>query len=123
MSRLDLAPPARIGEALPANLRCGKPGVTKSMAPDLNTPYRQLGGEDSIRKLVHRFYALMDTLPEAWDVRQMHPEDLSRSEEKLFKYLSGWLAARRSTSRSSATRACGRATCPSASPAPSATSG
>ena len=27
MSRLDLAPPARIGEALPANLRCGKPGV------------------------------------------------------------------------------------------------
>ena len=61
------------------------------MAPDLNTPYGQLGGEDSIRKLVHRFYALMDTLPEAWDVRQMHPEDLSGSEEKLFKYLSGWL--------------------------------
>ncbi len=27
MSHLDLAPPALIGEALPANLRCGKPGV------------------------------------------------------------------------------------------------
>ena len=27
MSRLDLAPPKLIGEALPANLRCGKPGM------------------------------------------------------------------------------------------------
>ena len=61
------------------------------MAPDPDTPYGQLGGEDIVRKLVHRFYELMDTLPEAWDVRQMHPEDLSGSEEKLFKYLSGWL--------------------------------
>ena len=61
------------------------------MAPDPDTPYGQLGGEDIIRTLVRRFYTLMDTLPEAWDVRQMHPEDLSGSEEKLFKYLSGWL--------------------------------
>ena len=61
------------------------------MKPDPSTPYGQLGGEDGIRQLVRRFYELMDTLPEAWDVRQMHPEDLSGSEEKLFKYLSGWL--------------------------------
>lgn len=60
------------------------------MAPE-NTPYEELGGEAGIRRLVHRFYALMDSLPEAWDVRQMHPEDLSGSEEKLFKYLTGWL--------------------------------
>lgn len=60
------------------------------MKPDPSTPYGQLGGEDGIRQLVRRFYELMDTLPEAWDVRQMHPEDLSGSEEKLFKYLSGW---------------------------------
>jgi hemoglobin len=56
-----------------------------------NTPYAELGGEAGIRRLVHRFYELMDTLPEAWEVRQMHPEDLSGSEEKLFKYLTGWL--------------------------------
>ena len=61
------------------------------MALDPLTPYAELGGEETIRRLVHRFYELMDTLPEAWDVRQMHPEDLSGSEEKLFKYLIGWL--------------------------------
>ena len=61
------------------------------MVPEQATPYSDLGGAEGIRRLVHRFYTLMDTLPEAWDVRQMHPEDLSGSEEKLFKYLSGWL--------------------------------
>ena len=62
------------------------------MAPEqTTTAYAQLGGEDALRRLVHRFYALMDTLPEAWELRQMHPEDLSGSEEKLFMYLSGWL--------------------------------
>ena len=30
MSRLDLAPPKLIGEALPANLRCGKPGMSET---------------------------------------------------------------------------------------------
>ncbi|MBS0370311.1 MAG: group II truncated hemoglobin [Proteobacteria bacterium] len=62
-----------------------------SMELEPLTPYTELGGEETIRRLVHRFYELMDTLPEAWDVRQMHPEDLSGSEEKLFKYLTGWL--------------------------------
>ena len=61
------------------------------MVSEPTTPYAELGGEAGIRRLVHRFYQLMDTLPEAWDVRQMHPEDLSGSEEKLFMYLTGWL--------------------------------
>ena len=30
MSRLDLAPPKLIGKALPANLRCGKPGMSET---------------------------------------------------------------------------------------------
>lgn len=55
------------------------------------TPYQRIGGEQGVRRLVHRFYELMDTLPEAWDVRKLHPENLSGSEEKLFMYLSGWL--------------------------------
>lgn len=54
-------------------------------------PYALLGGEDTLRRLVHRFYELMDTLPETWGIRQMHPDDLSGSEEKLFMFLSGWL--------------------------------
>jgi hemoglobin len=54
------------------------------------TPYEQLGGEVAVRRLVHRFYALMDELPEAHTVRQMHPESLAGSEESLFEFLSGW---------------------------------
>jgi len=53
--------------------------------------YERIGGEAAIRQLVKRFYELMDTLPEAYAVRKIHPEDLSGSEEKLFMYLSGYL--------------------------------
>ena len=55
------------------------------------TPYDQLGGDKAIRELVARFYHLMDTLPEAYGIRKMHPQDLSGSIEKLYKFLSGWL--------------------------------
>lgn len=55
------------------------------------TPYDLIGGADGVRRLVRRFYELMDTLPEAYGVRKMHPRDLAGSEEKLFMYLSGWL--------------------------------
>jgi hemoglobin len=33
----------------------------------------------------------MDELPEAKGVRNLHPPDLTGSEEKLFKFLSGFL--------------------------------
>ncbi len=55
------------------------------------TPYMLLGGEEEVRRLVDRFYELMDNLPEAWDVRKIHQADLSCARDKLFKYLSGWL--------------------------------
>jgi hemoglobin len=55
------------------------------------TPYELLGGETVLRRLVRRFYELMDALPEAYGVRKMHPRDLAGSEEKLFMFLSGWL--------------------------------
>lgn len=55
------------------------------------TPYQRLGGEAPLRRLVVRFYELMATLPEAQEIRAMHPEDLSGSSDKLFKFLSGWL--------------------------------
>lgn len=54
------------------------------------TPYEELGGEAGVQRLVHRFYELMDTLPEAYTVRQMHPESLAGSAEMLFEFLSGW---------------------------------
>jgi hemoglobin len=57
-----------------------------------NAPYVLLGGEESLRKLVNRFYDLMASEPE-WQspLRAMHPVDLTESKEKLFLFLSGWL--------------------------------
>jgi len=55
------------------------------------TPYVLLGGETAVRKLVDRFYELMDSLPQAQQIRAMHPHDLSGSADKLFMFLSGWL--------------------------------
>lgn len=55
------------------------------------TPYTLLGGETAVRHLVKRFYELMDTQPQAQGIRQLHPADLSSSEDKLFMFLSGWL--------------------------------
>jgi len=63
---------------------------TEARTLPILTPYEQIGGEQTVRTLVKRFYELMDALPEAWDVRKMHAEDLSGSEEKLFLFLSGW---------------------------------
>lgn len=55
-----------------------------------NPHYERVGGESGVRRLVERFYALMDSLPEAQDIRRLHPQDLSESTEKLFLFLSGW---------------------------------
>lgn len=55
------------------------------------TPYLAIGGEPALRMLVRRFYELMDSQPETYAIRKLHPADLGTSEEKLFMYLSGWL--------------------------------
>lgn len=54
------------------------------------TPYQRLGGADGVHRLVRRFYALMDELPEAHRVRRLHPDDLQASADSLFEFLSGW---------------------------------
>lgn len=55
------------------------------------SPYELMGGEEAVRRLVRRFYQIMDESPEAWEIRKLHAQDLSGSEDKLFKFLSGWL--------------------------------
>ena len=73
--------------AMPAN-----PTAAPCTAPPTpQTPYLKLGGEAALRRLTERFYALMDELPEAWTIRQMHPENLAGSQQSLFEFLSGWL--------------------------------
>jgi hemoglobin len=54
------------------------------------TPYEALGGADAVRRLVDRFYDLMDELPETYGLRQLHPADLTGSRQSLFEFLSGW---------------------------------
>ena len=61
------------------------------MTQTATTFYEHIGGEPTIRRLVDSFYELMDTLPEAYGIRKLHPADLSGSNQKLFMYLSGWL--------------------------------
>lgn len=61
------------------------------MSQSAPTFYDYIGGEATVRRLVDRFYELMDTLPEAYGIRKLHPADLSGSNQKLFMYLSGWL--------------------------------
>lgn len=55
------------------------------------TAYELLGGEAKLRELVSAFYRIMDTSPESRIIRDMHPQDLRSSEEKLFMFMSGWL--------------------------------
>jgi len=55
------------------------------------TPYEQLGGEAKLRALVERFYALMDSEPEFYGIRKLHPPTLEGSTDKLYLFLSGWM--------------------------------
>ncbi|QNM94677.1 group II truncated hemoglobin [Chitinimonas koreensis] len=55
------------------------------------SPYELLGGEAALRRLVDRFYEIMDTDPVAAGVRAVHGLSLDSANEKLFLFLSGWL--------------------------------
>lgn len=55
------------------------------------TPFELIGGEDAVRRLVDRFYDLMDSEPEAAGIRALHPPTLDSSREKLRLFLTGWL--------------------------------
>jgi hemoglobin len=57
--------------------------------PELSL-YELIGGETALRTLVDRFYDVMDSAPEAAQIRALHPKSLELSREKLFMFLSGW---------------------------------
>ena len=65
--------------------------------PSASTPqslFDLLGSEpeatNQIRAIVEAFYDVRDSDEKAKPIRQMHPEDLTSSREKLFMFLSGW---------------------------------
>lgn len=61
-----------------------------SMADVEPSLYEMLGGEPGLRSLVNRFYDLVDSAPEARNIRSLHAKSLHQSREKLFMFLSGW---------------------------------
>jgi hemoglobin len=61
------------------------------LPPVSATPYELIGGDAAVRSLVDRFYDLMDSAPEAKEVRDLHAASLKVSREKLYMYLTGWL--------------------------------
>jgi hemoglobin len=99
--------------------------TTATAAPPTSrvTPYERLGGAEGVHRLVQRFYALMDELPEAYRVRRLHPDDLNGSANSLFEFLSGWFGGPICMYRKKGTRACACATTPTQSARPSAMSG
>lgn len=53
--------------------------------------FERAGGEIGVRRLVERFYDVMDSDPRATGIRALHPADLGESRQKLFEFLCGWL--------------------------------
>lgn len=65
--------------------------MTASEDEPTPTPYEMIGGADAVRRLVDRFYDLMDAEEDAAHIRAMHPPTLDSSREKLRLFLTGWL--------------------------------
>jgi len=54
------------------------------------TPYERIGGRDALRRIVDRFYDLMDGDPAYARLRAMHAADLAPMRRSLAGFLAGW---------------------------------
>ena len=59
-----------------------------AFGPD-NTPYAAIGGESGVRELVRAFYDTMER--DSPSLVALHGGNLTKSRERLFEFLSGWL--------------------------------
>ncbi len=59
--------------------------------PNPTTPFAWMGGESAVRRLVDRFYDLMDLEPGYQALRASHGNHLDDARQKLFWFLCGWL--------------------------------
>ncbi|WP_369983990.1 group II truncated hemoglobin [Thalassolituus sp.] len=57
--------------------------------------FRTAGEFEGVKALVDAFYDAMEILPEASQIREMHPADLTESRDKLTRFLCGWLGGPR----------------------------
>lgn len=56
-----------------------------------HTPYDAIGGDARVRALVDAFYDVMDEDDAYRVIRDLHPDDLGESRDKLYEFLSGWM--------------------------------
>lgn len=68
---------------------------TTEQAPVKTTLYELTGGEETVKRIVNRFYDLMDTDPRFTVLRAMHAPDLGPMRETLTQFLCGWLGGPR----------------------------
>lgn len=52
--------------------------------------YQAAGEYEGIKKLVDDFYDIMGELKEAQHIREMHPDDLDVTRDKLTRFLCAW---------------------------------
>ena len=76
------------GEGRP---RLRRPSQLNARSTSGRSLYERIGRTVGVRRLVKRFFDLMETLPEAAPCRAVFPPDLEDSRQKLFEYLNGWL--------------------------------
>ena len=69
--------------------------MTQAVLDRPNTPYDMIGGTDAVRRLVDRFYDLMDTEPAYEALRRLHAPDLAPMRDALTLFLTAWLGGPR----------------------------
>ena len=68
---------------------------TASAADQPPTPFEQIGGGDVVRRIVDRFYDLMDQDPRYGALRALHAPDLAPMRASLTGFLTAWLGGPR----------------------------
>lgn len=69
--------------------------MTDTLAPVRATPYDLVGGQQVVRRLVDRFYDLMEANPAFGELRALHAPDLGPMRDSLTGFLAAWLGGPR----------------------------
>ncbi|WP_133405440.1 group II truncated hemoglobin [Parashewanella tropica] len=59
--------------------------------PNQSNAYDMIGGDKTIKAIAEHFYHYMATNANVRPLRDIHPQSLQDSEQKLYEFLSGWL--------------------------------
>lgn len=65
--------------------------MTERAYGDGDASFQAAGGIEGIQQLVEDFYDVMSTRDYAKVIRDMHPDDLTVSIDKLARFLCGWM--------------------------------